>query len=363
MCAVVTEIGPAKRLPSRLLAATCRYFTRAAPPATVAWQPRLRVALIVGLVSTLFAYHQLVQRGWLASDFEYDLRAARDLLQGLNPYNNPSSHFGLPYPFDAQFPYPLFAAMFAVPFTLFSSYVAGSLYVGCLSAVMAYAVTRDGWWRLSIFVSPCYFVAASVANWSPLLVASAFLPVLYPLAIVKPTLVAPIMVNYPSIRGYLLCVVMTAASLLVFPSWPWHWLSSVANQPGGKYTMPLLVFPATLVLVAAVWWRKRPARLLVMLAAVPQHPFYYDQLLLWLIPQTLRQSLALSLSGWAVYLLWSLHDPTFRPLLAYTLHGPSLQWTAPVMYLPAFILVAWQAREEARKKEAGAIRHRREENA
>ena len=130
--------------------------------------------------------------------------AARRLLAGLDPYNDPQVGPGLPYPFDAQFPYPIFAALFAVPFTVLTSYAAGAFYVGLISALMAYAVTRAGWWRLTLFLSPCYFVAASVANWSPLLLATAFLPLLYPLAMVKPTLATPVMANYPSPLGYLL---------------------------------------------------------------------------------------------------------------------------------------------------------------
>lgn len=327
------------------------------PPAAIPWNLRLCIALPVGILASLFAYHQLIGRAWLASDFEYDLRAAHRLLEGLDPYNDPSTHYGLPYPFDAQFPYPLFAAMLAVPFTPFSSYVAGALYVGCLSALMAFAVSRDGWWRLCIFLSPCYFVTASVANWSPLLVAAAFLPALYPLAIVKPTLAVPIMLNYPSLRGYLLCIPMLVISLIIMPTWPWRWLESVANQPGGKYMPPLLIGPVVLVLCAIIWWRERAARLLVMLACIPQHPFFYDQLLLWLIPQSLRQSLALSAAGWVGYLLWFVFDTTGKPFLAYSTQGPGLWWTAPCFYLPAFGLVTWQwhIRRRQSRQEVSAV--------
>jgi hypothetical protein len=336
----------------RLALAVWRYFNQKQPPAKVSWRPRLAVALAIGVVATFFAYHQLTGRALLASDFEYDLRAAHRMLDGLNPYNDPTTHYGLPYPFDAQFPYPLFAAMIAAPFTLFTSYVAGALYVGCLSGIMAFAVTRDGWWRLSIFLSPCYLVTASVANWSPLLVASAFLPVLYPLAIVKPTLIAPVMLNYPNMRGYLLCFVSLAVSLVIFPAWPLEWLASLMSQPGGKYTFPLLMGPSLLILACIFLWKRRPARLLLMLACVPQHPFFYDQLLLWLIPQTLRQSLALSAITWAAYLSWWFWDPDFQPLAVRAAQGPNLYWTAFMFYMPALGLVFWQAWRDRRKSDA-----------
>lgn len=340
--------------PRQLVVSIYRYVNCTEEPALVPWRPRLAVALLIGALAALFAYHQLVGRHWLASDFEYDLRAARRLLAGLDPYHDPSTRYGLPYPFDAQFPYPLFAAILAVPFTPFPSYIAGALYVGCLSAIMAFAVSRRGWWQLCIFLSPCYFVAASVANWSPLLVAAAFLPVLYPLAIVKPTMIAPVMANYPNARGFLLCLPMIAASLLIMPNWPHLWLASLGHQPGGKYLPPLLIsvliHPMLLILLSALWWRKRPARMLLMLACIPQHPFFYDQLLLWLIPQTLRQSLTLSAAGWTTYILWFSSDPTGKPLLAYTLHGPGLNFTAPYFYLPALAIVIWQAFVDVRMK-------------
>jgi len=311
------------------------------PPPSVPLARRLLIALIAGILTTVFAYHQLIGRGALASDFQYDLRAAERLLQGLDPYNDPTTRYGLPYPFDAQFPYPLFAAMLAVPFTPFPDYLAGALYVGCLATLMAFAVTRDGVWRLVIFLSPSYFVTASVANWSPLLIAAAFLPTLYPLAIVKPTLALPLMLNRPNWRGFLLCLPMVVFSFVLMPDWPWRWLSSVANQPSGKYLMPILFPPGLLLIATLLWWRRRSARLLFFFSLIPQHPFFYDQLLLWLIPQTVRQSLALSGAGWLAYFGWFWLDGG-DPLLALTPHGPSLHWIVPTFYMPALCLVAWQ---------------------
>lgn len=316
---------------------------------------RIVVAMAVGVIAGFFAYHQLTGRGHLASDFEYALRAARHLLAGVDPYNDPTVGFGLPYPFDAQFPYPIFAAMAAVPFTFFGSYIAGAMFVGAISGIMAYGITRDGWWRLSLFLSPCYFVAASVANWSPLLIASAFLPVVFAVAIAKPTLAAPIVLNYPSWLGYALSAAVAILSLVVMPTWPLAWLASVVGQQPDKYLVPVLMGPTALILIASVWWRDRAARLLLMFGCVPQHAFFYDQLVLWLVPQTLRQSLALSAVGWVAYLSWSLYDNTFDPWLAQTLGGPELTWTAPMFYLPALVLVMWQRFIASRRRPGSLV--------
>jgi hypothetical protein len=339
LTARISATHPALR---SMTASVIAYLRQPLRPAAVPAPIRLVASVLVAVAAAIFAYHQLVGRGWLASDFEFDLRAARRLMEGLDVYNDPSVGGAFPYPFDAQFPYPIFAALIAIPFVPLSSYVAGALFVGFISGLLAFAVSRDGWWRLAVFISPCYFVAASVANWSPLLVASAFIPTLYPFAIAKPTLAFPIIANFPNMRAYLLCAGLILLSLLLVPTWPIGWLSSLQSQQAHKYWVPILVGPTALVLVGAVWWRFRPARLLVMFAFVPQHPFFYDQLVLWLLPQSLRQSLALSAAGWAAYLGWALVDPQFDPLLAKTPHGPGLEWTAPLFYLPALILVAWQ---------------------
>jgi len=49
------------------------------------------------------------------------------------------------------------------------------------------------------------------------------------------------------------------------------------------------------LLLALLRWRRPEARLLLALAIVPQSILFYDQLLLWLVPATMRQSVLLSL--------------------------------------------------------------------
>lgn len=318
----------------------------------------MAIALAAFIFATALSYHQLTGRGLLASDFQYALRAALRLLAGGDPYDDPTTRYGLPYPFDARFPYPLNAALLAVPFTGLDPYFAGAVFVGIGSALMAFAVTRDSLWRLSFFLSPSYFVAASVANWSPIIVASAFLPSLYPLAIAKPHIALPVFITRPNARGYLLCLAMLALTLLVMPDWPVRWVRSLADQVPGKYAMPLAVPLVVPVAIALLWWRYAPARFLLMMAVTPQHPFFYDQLLLWLIPATLRQSLTLSAVTWLGYLSWSWWDGG-DVFLAYTPHGPSLEFTAPWYYLPALGLVAWQVRFEPLSRAIRAFQQRR----
>jgi hypothetical protein len=334
---------------------------------------RLVIASLIAVAAAGFALHQLSGRGLLASDFQYDLRAAHQLLAHGDPYADPHDIAGteplaprvlpalpgsLPYPLDARFPYPLNAALLAIPFTVLDPYVAGAVYVGILAGLMAFALTREGYWRLAAFASPSYFVAASVANWSPLIVAAAFLPLLYPFAIAKPNIALPVLVTRPHRLGYVLCAGVLVLTIAVMPDWPLRWASSLASQVPGKYLVPLAVPLVLPVLLALFWWRHSPARFLLLMAITPQHPFFYDQLLLWLIPKTLAQSLALSAATWVGYLSWSWWDGG-DALLAFTPHGPSLDFTAPWWYLSALAVVAWQMRLEPLPRLLAAIRTRR----
>jgi len=63
----------------------------------------------------------------------------------------------------------------------------------------------------------------------------------------------------------------------------------------GNYGIPLASMGGPLLLVALLRWRRPDARLLLVLACVPQSFLFYDQLPLWLIPRTRLQSATLSL--------------------------------------------------------------------
>jgi hypothetical protein len=313
------------------------------------------VCLAIGLGAGLICYHQLAGRSLEASDFTYPLRAAHRLLAGLDVYADPAVGAGQPYPYEAQFPYPLPAALLALPFAWLRPCVAGAAFIGLSSALLAFACTRHGWQRLSIFLSPCYFVALSVAQWSPLAVAAAMLPALLPLALAKPNLAIPASAARPNLKAFLWCGLPLLAAEAASPGWISRWISSALTQPTGRYLPPAVIpvlGPLALLATLALMWlahrgrdRFQMARLRVLLTCllVPQHAFFYDQLMLWLIPATLPQSLALSVSGWVAYLCW-FGQHGGEASLALTSQGPDLPWTVLSLYLPTLALTAWQAR-------------------
>ncbi len=71
-----------------------------------------------------------------AGDFGWAIHAAQRLLAGQNPYDTPLEQ------------YPLTAAFFALPFVALRPEVAGALFYGISSALLAFGLTRHGYHRL-----------------------------------------------------------------------------------------------------------------------------------------------------------------------------------------------------------------------
>jgi hypothetical protein len=97
------------------------------------------------------------------------------------------------------------------------------------------------------------------------------------------------------------------------------------------------------LLLGLLRWRRREARLLVVLACLPQLLMFYDQLLLWAIPRTAREMLVLTLASNVGLLaaVLSLHPGDFFTT-------GTIPWIVPSCYLPALLLVL-------RHPNAGAI--------
>jgi len=315
---------------------------------------RLAIAIPIGIASTLLSYHLLLARGTLASDFTWPWRAARALIVGENPYlviQNTG-----PYPFSMAFYYPLPAALVALPFVYVEPYWAGALFFGLSSFLLAYSLTAKSLWRLSLFLSPSFFVAAYVAQWSPLMLAVALIPRLQMLLLCKPNLGIVSFIYNPTKTGVVAIIVGLALSLFVMPLWPIWWLALVAFDTVRK--SPIAVFPGILLILSFLRWRTREGRAFIALAVLPQHIFFYDELALWLIPKSLIQSIALSLIAWVGYLGWyfSIQSAITGPItsmpwiaqLAAPLLAPEVEqappWVIVFFFLPALIILLLPAK-------------------
>jgi hypothetical protein len=180
--------------------------------------------------------------------------------------------------------------------------VAGALFVGISSSLLAWLLTRTGYHQLPLFLSTPFLMAVSLGQWSPLLTAAALSPALGFLTATKPNLGLAALAYRPSWRALLGAAVFGIVSLIVLPRWPIDWLHNVASRP--EKFIPLVRTGGFVLLLAAIRWRTAEARLFLVLACVPQNLLFYDQLPLWLIPRTLRQSLVMSIGSGLLFLLW-----------------------------------------------------------
>lgn len=302
-------------------------------------QQRITAALVVGLAAGVFSW-LMAQRTGAAPDFAYPHTAAGLFLQGENPYHVMEGPPGSPAPFNQPFFYPFTAVVLLLPFAAFTVAAATGLFIGFSSMALAYCITRDGLWRLHVFASAPFVLAAAVGQFSPLLMLMAFGPWLGFLAAVKPNLGLALFVAKPSIKTVIGSLLLLAVSFAVFPQWAADWLESLRRSVGDDtHQSPVLQLGGFVLLLAAVEWRRAAGRLLLMLSLIPQALYFYDQLLLWLIPRTRNQSIFLTCASQAGMILWYLSLDTGDNVIvsAYAFQVPSL-------FVPALLVLLWQRR-------------------
>jgi hypothetical protein len=285
---------------------------------------RLVISVLVGVLVGIALIRLNPYNEASARDMMWAINAARDLWAGRDPYRHT--------PAIDLVPYPLTAAIVIFPIALFPSVIGLTMLFSIVSACLAYILTRDGsYWRLIMFISPAYFMSLKSIQWSPLFVLVLFLPSLAPILPAKPTLALPValLINWSPVR--LLTVALVGViSFIVMPDWIWRWSSQTGVYDG---FIPLFSWFGPLFLVSILFWRNPSSRLFFLMTMIPQHRFFYDQLILWLIPQTRQQMLILTISSWiGFYYIWLSFD---------TLWVDEMYLLATT-YLPAFLIVLWQ---------------------
>lgn len=296
---------------------------------------RILISIFIGILFGILSFQLLHQRGFLASDFQWPLRSGQYILEGKNPYQQVPNNFQ--YPYDSPYFYPLTTAIFSIPFTHFEPYTAGAFFFGVSSAVLAYAIFSDKWWLWPVFISPCYFIAASVAQWSPMIMAAALLPPAFrALAFLKPSIGIVSFVYKPNVRAIIIILIAICLSLFINPHWPVDWVIAMLSS-GNRYEPPLFYPGGFLLALSILSIRHQEGRTLCAMSVVPRHAYWYDGVLLWLLPQNLKQSLALSGLGWIAYIICRLTIPDSLDLSS-RLNG-TLIWQSIFLYLPALIMV------------------------
>jgi hypothetical protein len=286
---------------------------------------RLRVLICstIAVASGILCWVLLVRFHQQAGDFNWALWAARDLLAHHNPYDH-----------EMQL-YPLTVAVFGLPFVWMRPEIAGGVFYGVSSGLMAFGMTRNGYDRLLIFLAYPYWAALIAVQWAPMLVAAAFFPLLLPVTLVKPQIGLPIFLTSASRRGLIACAVLVILTFLWMPRWPWFWPRWFFEY---ERFIPFLILPGPLLGLAALRIRDRDARLLLLMALVPQR-WFYDTLILWLIPKSRREILYTVGLSWVVGLWRWYHLP----------HNPTQvgRWIVLFMYLPMLVIIFMRKRTES----------------
>jgi len=243
---------------------------------------RITVSAFVGLAGGTFCWFLLHRLHQNAADFQWAIHLARRLLARQNPYDTPLEQYPLP------------AAFFALPFLRMPPELAGGIFYGLSSFLLALGLTRENYSRLRIFLAYPYWAGVLTAQWSTIITASAFFPLLLPVTMMKPQVGLPVFLTRMTRRGLLACAFLAALSLVVLPKWPLLWLGQAHNY---EHFIPLLVFPGPLLLLALLRYRDRDAWLLLLAALMPQR-WFFDAFTLWLIPKSRREILPTVFLSW-----------------------------------------------------------------
>jgi len=280
-----------------------------------AMKRRLTISIAIGVLSGLWCGAILIRNHQGAADFQWSIRLAQHLLSGQPPYDTPME----------QYPPP--AALVGLPFAGMRGEIAGALFFGISSGLLAFGLTRENYTRLLIFLAYPYWAAMVTAQWSPLIAASAFFWWLLPVVLVKPPIALPVAFTHLSRRGIIACAAVLALSLAITPRWFWQWPHQFAEY---RHFVPLFVLPGVLILLAFLKIGDKDARLLLFAAVFPQR-WFYDAFILWLIPKSRREIVASVGASWLVGLWrWS------HPPLSFTQVG---RWSVIGFYLPMLVII------------------------
>ncbi len=252
----------------------------------------------------------------------------------------------------APYVYPLTSAIGSIPFSAWLDPIpAAACFIGLSSTLLAWALTSDGYQRLPLFLSVPFLWAANSGQFSPILAAAALMPALGWLAPLKPTLGLATLAYRPSLTAFAGSAVFVGIAFIVDPWWLSGWLESLGQRVEDSYLLPVAVMGGPIMLLAATRWRRPEGRLLLVLTLVPQLFFFYDQLLLWLVPKTWKETSLLSGLSWLALIAGNTRITTPGA----TTHDVSEAY-APVvfalLFLPALVMVLTRRNEASSNPES-----------
>jgi hypothetical protein len=267
---------------------------------------RILAALGIGLTAGAVALWLITRSGpeVLAMDFSYSYLAAEGMVRRIDPYDYV---FHSAAPWGPYNPYPATAGVVSIPFLAFAPREAAVVFVAVSCGLLAFGLTRNGFWRLALFLSAPAYQSIHVVQWTPFLVAVSLVTPLIGCLCLKPQIAVSLIVGQsnwrflaPLILG---SVLIGLVSLVLVPGWPLHWVHLLRTWPHtNQYKIPILSIWGMPLVLAAFKWRRPEARLLFVMACTPQTIYFYDQLVLFLVPQSRPQMIALGVVSWLAFL-------------------------------------------------------------
>jgi hypothetical protein len=302
---------------------------------------RVILAVLVGIgTSTIFVAAQVLLGNnpsgpWLGADFFQIWAMLQALRSGMSPYVMGCPL--IPPCADANQYYPVTAGLAVWPLGYFTPAVASTFFVGFSAACLAFAMFRRDRHRVALFLSYPFFIAVISGQWAPLIMAASLTKGAEWLYAAKPQLGLALFVARPRVRTIVLCCAFAVVSLLVMPGWPLEWWNAASDS---RYVgSPILHFAwfAPILLLSALRWRTPEGRLLLALSLVPQTPYCYDQLLLWFVPRTHRESLNLTWLSWLMLGAWRVFAyPKQTDLIVLATFAP---YNVLFLFIPCLIMV------------------------
>jgi hypothetical protein len=156
--------------------------------------------------------------------------------------------------------------------------------------------------------------------------------------VVKPNVGLAVFLYRPSWRMVGGGALLLALSFALWPTWVPEWLASLRTGVPMR-VVPILTPAGPFLLLSLLRWRRPEARLLLGYACIPQAPWFYDQLILALIPGTAKEAMTYTLVTQVSLFAWFFlrgADPS---------HGTWL--IAAALYLPLVPMILRRPNEGA----------------
>jgi hypothetical protein len=254
------------------------------------------LAVMAGLAGGLLVWYYYTRFApGIWSDFDQVWIGSRALLRGQDPYVE------VPKAFPGPLFYPLPALLVALPFALCPLLIARILFGAVTAGLATWGILRYQLHAWPLLISAPLLYGIARGQWAPLLVAATLLPTLGGVMAAKPSIGLATFAYRPTIAPMIGVALLGVISFVVQPSWFITWLSTARTAP--HVVVPALMPGGFILFTAFARWRRSDARLLAVLACVPQAPAPYDLFVMALIPRTLRKSLIMGLSWNVLYLV------------------------------------------------------------